>query len=101
MVLFAVGWGPLFFAEFVRADNPQLDASDVLQHYALLFMPITEICTLLAVVVCPAAVARFLFGRGPESGEGEVIASRQWCGPLLCCCFLAMVSCGSKSQPAV
>ena len=28
-----------------------------------------------------------------------MIASRQWYGPLLCYCFLAMVSCGSKSQP--
>ena len=44
-------------------NNARLDASYVLQHYALVWMPITEICTLLAVVARVAGVIQIFFRR--------------------------------------
>jgi hypothetical protein len=68
MLLVAVGWGPLFIADLVRANaNSRLDASYLLQHYALLWMPITKLCSLLAAFAGVVGVVQFFLGRAPTS----------------------------------
>jgi hypothetical protein len=61
VVLFlAIGWGPLFVAEFVRTARPDLDASYVPQHFAMQWMRTAALFSLLAIVAAAVWVVRFV-----------------------------------------
>lgn len=60
VVLFvAVGWGPALVADLLREALPVLDASYGLQDFAMHWMDMTALCSLLAVVAAVIWVIRF------------------------------------------
>jgi hypothetical protein len=50
LVFLAVGWGPVFIAEFVRTTRPDLSANYGPQAFAMGWLAITIHCSILAVV---------------------------------------------------
>lgn len=50
LVFLAVGWGPLFVADFVRTSRPDLSANYVPQAFAMGWLTITIRCSILAGV---------------------------------------------------
>jgi hypothetical protein len=70
IVLLAIGWGPLFIAEFVRGARPDLDASYGPQAFGMGWMGITLLCTILSVILAVIHAIRFVIrwlgGNGHE-----------------------------------
>src|SRR5260370_11609056 len=66
VVLFvAVGWGPALVADLIREALPVLDASYGLQDFAMHWMDMTALCSLLAVVAAGLWGIRFFRRRFP------------------------------------
>lgn len=63
IVLLALGWGPLFIAEFVRGARPDLDAEYRPQAFAMGWLGITMICSFLAVVFAIVHLLRLVVQR--------------------------------------
>lgn len=70
----AVGWGPLFVAEAVRRASPSLDADYQPQSFAMRWLLITMVCTILAMVFALAYALRLvvivLRGRHDDAAGG-------------------------------
>jgi hypothetical protein len=54
----AVGWAPLFIADFVRGARPDLDGAYLPQAFAIAWMPVTALFSILAFVVTLSQVIR-------------------------------------------
>jgi hypothetical protein len=50
LVFLAVGWGPVFVADFVRTSRPDLSANYAPQAFAMGWLAITIRCSILAGV---------------------------------------------------
>jgi hypothetical protein len=59
VLLLAVGWGPAFVADLIREARPDLDASYAPQHFAMHWIGMTALCSLLAIVAAVVWVIRF------------------------------------------
>jgi hypothetical protein len=62
VVLVIVGWGPIFIAEAVRRTSPELDAGYRPQSFAMQWMLITVLCSVLAILLVLVHALRLLFG---------------------------------------
>lgn len=60
LVFLAVGWGPVFIAEFVRTARPDLSASYVPQAFAMGWIGITLCCSLFAAVYTVASLIKLI-----------------------------------------
>lgn len=67
----AVGWGPLRVADLIREARPYSDASFDLQYFAMQWMEVTALCSLLAIVVAALWVIRFAVRRFAGRARGE------------------------------
>ncbi len=70
LVFLAVAWCPLFMADLVRVMRPDLDASYTTQAFAMGWMGITMICSLLAIVLSVVHLVRFFLRLFSRDGNG-------------------------------
>jgi hypothetical protein len=71
IAMLALGWGPLYVAEFIRRVRPDLDASYAPQAFGMGWMAITLLCSLVAGVLAVVHLIRFLMrllGRSDHGG---------------------------------
>jgi hypothetical protein len=58
--LLALGWGPIFVDDYVATVRPDLDAAYVTQGFAMGWMGVTVLCSLLAILLTIVYLVRFV-----------------------------------------
>jgi hypothetical protein len=62
VVFLALGWGPLFIAEYISETEPDLRANYVPQAFAMRWISVTVLSSLLAVISLAIQLVRFVVG---------------------------------------
>ena len=60
VVFLALAWGPLFIAEYVRVTRPDLSASYQPQSFAMQWMRVTVLCSVLAIIYSVIGIVRLV-----------------------------------------
>ena len=70
IIFLVAGWGPLFVADFVRVTHPDLAADYAPQAFAMQWLPVTVLCSVIAGALILVHGFIFLFrhlGNSPAS----------------------------------